>query len=72
MSSEIKEKCEMKMPNIGEIDFKTASMNQLCKEFMNLWEANKVKDVHDFMKMLRSLGYEDAFSAVNKNREPFR
>ena len=57
---------------MGEIDFKTATQNLLCKEFMNLLEKNEEKDLHDYLKRLRRYGYEDAFFAVNKNREPFK
>ena len=57
---------------MGEVDFRTASQNQLCKEFMVLWEMGEVKDLHEFMRRLRRYGYEDAFFAVNRNREPYK
>ena len=45
---------------------------KLCNDFMNLWSLKEIEDLHDYLKMLKNTGYDEAFFKVNKNREPFK
>jgi len=68
---EIKEKCAIKGPEVGDTDFMNAPQEVLLKEFKNLWRIKKIVDVHDYAHYLESIGYEKAFQHVVKDPLPY-